>query len=320
MNRFTKSLMLGPFIMSPLTGATNFVPGVSETIELAGPFAHAGGIGDTDNASTSATFVGGFNASSVAVSATLDNTGGSSATYASEAGINFTQPDSTVLGAFRIDGSLTETYTLPFQTSNISSLGSVVDPAGTWSLEMIESFDDVAGPDQFSSGLSITFSSAGVDASIEESMGILGAGASDSSVGELGLAALIDTYTFTLDTAGLFTVTTSADTSGLVGVDADTELGLFDAAGVLLSFNDDIITGNTFSEISADLPAGDYTIAVGSFDTNFEDLTIGTSVIGDVVGGAGLGDYSIDFSLVPEPSTGMLAFIASLGLLRRRRS
>ena len=75
-------------------------------------------------------------------------------------------------------------------------------------------------------------------------------------------------------------------------------------------------------EDGATLPAGAYTLVVGGFDTNFEDLTIGTSTIADVLPGSSSGDYGVKFTYsVPEPASCFMLFAGVLGMAacRRRR-
>jgi len=327
MNNIYKTILAGACLIGSANGASNFVPGLSETVNLTGPFGHAGAIGDVDNATTTATFVGGFVANQVSVSATLDNTGGAPATWSSEAAINLTQPNSVVLGGIGL-GGVNAAYTPPLAVSNgpIALGAGALDPAGTWSLEMFEGYDDAAGVDQFSSGIALTFGIAGFDEGVTEAMGALANGGSLASIGEFGIGGLFDIYTISLSSGGLFGVTTSPNASGLVGSNLDSELGLYDAGGVLLATNDDGGPfggggGAFYSELSETLAAGDYTVVVGGWDTDFG--TVGTSTIGDIVtgvnGNESVGDYSVDFNLVPEPSSVMFMFIAMAGFLRRRR-
>ncbi len=82
-------------------------------------------------------------------------------------------------------------------------------------------------------------------------------------------------------------------------------------------FGSDALPG----EDGATLPAGAYTLVVGGFDTNFEDLTIGVSTIGEVTAGTSSGDYGLKVTYqVPEPAAGMMTLLlAVLGLARRIR-
>lgn len=68
----------------------------------------------------------------------------------------------------------------------------------------------------------------------------------------------------------------------------DTELGLYDSTGTLVDTNDDIVfPGNLYSELRfEDLPAGQYFLAVGAFNTLFNpgfDVTSNATESGNVV-------------------------------------
>ena len=74
----------------------------------------------------------------------------------------------------------------------------------------------------------------------------------------------------------------------------DTELALYDAAGNVIAVNDDIdfSAGNLFSQFDlTTLPAGDYSAAVGSFDTIFGPDFNATSTSNNT------GTWDIDFTL-----------------------
>jgi hypothetical protein len=99
----------------------------------------------------------------------------------------------------------------------------------------------------------------------------------------------------------------------------DTEIGLYSAAGTLVDTNDDIdfSGGNYLSQLtftSGELPAGDYYLAVGGFNTDFGPA-FGVSSTSGMTGLLNINGLSI-----PEPgSLALLAFGGSLTVARRRR-
>ena len=113
----------------------------------------------------------------------------------------------------------------------------------------------------------------------------------------------------------------------------DTELALWTASGLLAQTNDDGGPSvQSLIELGQGLPAGDYFLALGSFDTEFADgfgftagdeggafrLTVnGNTTTGtQAVGETGL----FRFTVVPAPSTAALALLAGGVAIRRRRA
>ncbi|CAN5512384.1 hypothetical protein BH09PLA1_BH09PLA1_07030 [soil metagenome] len=101
----------------------------------------------------------------------------------------------------------------------------------------------------------------------------------------------------------------------------DTEIGLYSAGGTLIDSNDDIdfSNGNYLSQLtfaSGELPAGDYYLAVGGFNTDFGPAF---DVFSD---SAQAGFLNINgLSAVPEPaSIGALALVGLFAARRRNRA
>ncbi|NEP84099.1 MAG: hypothetical protein F6K39_41860 [Okeania sp. SIO3B3] len=100
------------------------------------------------------------------------------------------------------------------------------------------------------------------------------AAAAPASFLDLGVIGGPDSYTFNTDGSVNF----QQSFGGGPG-DTDTELGLWDSAGVLLASDDDGSAVGLFSEITASLAPGEYFLGIGEFDSLFADnfVNSGTS-------------------------------------------
>lgn len=126
-------------------------------------------------------------------------------------------------------------------------------------------------------------------------------------------AAQVQWYHFFYSGTGALDLNTLGST---LGPDNDTELGLYSAGGVLIDFNDDIdfAGGNFLSRLAfadGELPAGDYYLALGGFNTDYGPAFQVTSTSGET------GAFVINGISIPEPAT--LAGLAVAGLFIRRR-
>ena len=286
----------------------------SESVFLgAGPFFHADAVGDVDNTIATATFVGGFNATHVRFSGDLTSIIGG--TYGSEADIqvrqapfvDFTWQNGAPSGSFT---------TLSYDTSR--DMGFTWDPAGSWEVEFFESFSDGAGPDSMSENVTMTFEERIPlsDSNGTFSLPSVGIYGTASSVGELALSNLYDSYSITLDNSGLFTFYTDFDPAGYTGDSIDTEIAIFDSAGNLVAQNDDGGPGASLYSgiIDLALAAGDYTLVVAGYNTTFSNGF-------GVTPGNATGDYRMFVTLTPEPSAAGLLFAAvGVAAIRRRRT
>lgn len=295
----------------------------SETVNLgAGPFNHGAGLGSLDNSVlTGVNFTGGFTANQVRFTGTANSL--ISATWAEEVRMQITDdniftPTSYVFVAG--SGQVFGTFDYDLSTSITSSWAGGVDPgaAGPWRIEFFDSFDDGAGADAESVNVSMTFENVQPvdDSNGNFSFGAINSSGTVSSVGELALANLFDTYTFSLGIDGTLDISTEFE-DVFTGLLLDTEIALFDGAGNLLAQDDDSGTG-TYSALNGlFLSAGDYTLVVAGWDTVFAD---GFSV----TPGASTGDYRVNlsFTAIPEPSTFAILGLAAVGFsaLRRRRA
>ncbi len=286
--------------------------------------------------------VGGYIANAVQVSGSLS--ADIASTWASEARIAFTPSGSPGF----VSGALTSTQVY---SPAIEPVGPVLlpvndfDPAGTLDLQFYESFDDAADAvDQTWVDVSVSLGIFTVTNGMEDLGTLPGDGTMVMASGN-NVSGGLDFYDFVVPEPGVggsvayLNIQTSDP-----GLDPiDTEIGLFDSSGVLVAFDDDgqeSANGGLYSLLSfgvgdplsgADTApgadgltfgAGMYTLIVGGFDTNFEDLEIGVSTIADVTPGTSSGDYDLKVTYqVPEPAAGLLALLCALaafGIHRRR--
>ncbi|MEM6580967.1 MAG: DVUA0089 family protein [Pseudomonadota bacterium] len=105
------------------------------------------------------------------------------------------------------------------------------------------------------------------------------------------------------------------------GSDFDTEIALFDSSGLLLAQNDDVGSQNQlWSQVSlANLPSGTYSLALGGFNSAFNDGPSLEAIFGFSSGEFQLNIFSDDdFGVVNAPATLTLLSIGLIGLNCRR--
>lgn len=122
-------------------------------------------------------------------------------------------------------------------------------------------------------------------------------------------------YNFFYSGTGALDLNTLGST---LGPDNDTEIGLYSAGGVLIDTNDDIdfSGGNFLSRLTfadGELPAGQYYLALGGFNTTFGSAFAVTSTSGET------GDFVLNGVSVPEPAS-MAGIALGMMLARRRRA
>jgi len=119
-------------------------------------------------------------------------------------------------------------------------------------------------------------------------------------------------YRFNYSGSGGFSI----DTEGTVFAPSnDTELGLFDSNGNLIISDDDGGSGLlSLINSPAGLPGGTYYLALGGFNTTFDNGFVAT-------GGTNGGAYVINgLNTVPEPASLAVLGVASMLFARRRRA
>jgi hypothetical protein len=293
----------------------------SESVSLgAGPFSHGAAVGSGDNSVVSGiNFSGSFLANRIRFSGTANSL--IPATWASEVRMRVSDDNVFTPGTFDFVAGAGQTYTtFDYDLSadiTGSWAGGVAPNSGAWSVEFFDSFSDGAGADAESVNVVMTFERTEElnDSNGNWSLGTINGG-TVSDIGELALANLFDTYTFSLGTDGTLDILTEFE-DVYTGLSLDTEIALFDSSGTLIGTDDDGGPG-TYSALSGlNLTAGDYTLIVAGFNSTFADGF-------DVTPGDSTGDYrvSLSFSAIPEPS-----MLAALGLMslgccaaRRRRA
>ncbi len=145
---------------------------------------------------------------------------------------------------------------------------------------------------------------------------------------DLGVIGGEGTYIFNTDSSVMVT-----------GSNIDTELGLWDNAGILLDADDDGSALSLWSEISAELTEGVYWLAVSEFNSTFENDWIntgsafedgesGTAVLninGSFAGSSDVSDLSHQESaffrveVIPSPASASLLALGGIAAGRRRR-
>ena len=291
-----------------------------ETVDLGGgPFDHGDEAGDPSNSTTTAMFSGGFTANHIRFTGTTNSI--IAATFGSEADIVITEPAG--LGAshtWNNTGPAGTFTTFDFDNSQnlTGTFAGGIDPDGTWGIEFIDTTNDGVGADAQTVDLMMTFEEIApiMDSNGEWAINSLDIDGTEISYGEFALAGLVDTYDVTLNKRGAFEFRTFEDPDGFVGINVDTEIAIYDSDGILLFENDDDPDNIAarFSALNVVLDAGDYTLAVASFDSVFAN---GPTIIA----GSATGDYgiSVTLSAVPEPTTFGFLILAFCGMAIRRR-
>ncbi len=274
-------------------------------------------LGDPNNTVLTHTFTGGFNLGRVDWAGVLSevNTG----TFASEARIQITP---SVGAPFALQLSSVGGFgPAPINVSGSGFVGPQgMDPAGLWSFEFFESFDDGNDADANWDNLTLTLTDELTPPGFNPiPLGNLAAGT--NSYSNPLAAGQVQWYELTIPAIGGTDFLNISTDANFAPSSADTELGLYDSAGNFIATDDDdgpgllslLAHGNGGAD--GDLAAGTYYIAAGGFNTTFGLTNFGATSSSSRAGKLTL----IIDSNVPEPTSMALLALGAVAALRRRR-
>lgn len=267
-----------------------------------------GALNTAGNSLRSATFTGDYTVTRVRVSGTLTKI--NTQTLAREARVQVTPPAGP---AFILQPFTQGTFTGSISTSTyVLTLAVPVSPAaGVWNFRFYEAFDD-PGNDARWDTITITLDDSLPDPPVAEDLGTLALPTTLNRATALS-PGMVKWYKLTLaepvTAAGLryLDITTAGS---VVGAGDDTEVALYNTAGVRLAEDDDDGPGGTSllsfgagSRIGAsqgqdgDLAAGVYYVAVAGFDATFGPGFFVTTTNGSV------GQLAVSLTHAPTPVT-----------------
>lgn len=309
----------------PLVQASEVTTTVLETLSYEA-IASVNGLGDPENVVLNDNLTGGYMANGIRLRGALTEVRPN--TFASEADLQL----STGSGSFFLNGSTTNGYNGSINTETLLNTDPF-DPAGAVSIEFFESFDDGPGTDQTWDAVEIAFVRNEITNGVFDVGALTPDGRPVLRSGS-NVAGGLDFYTFEIGAgvgSGYLNLQTRDPFSG---DPIDTDVALYDGAGnfvaadddgqasglgglySMLSFgNDPLAPGGSDAnsgEDGATLPGGTYTLVVGGFDTRFG------ATLNDITPGTSSGDYDLQLTYVPEPSS-LLLLLATCATLRRRR-
>ncbi|MFN7576611.1 MAG: DVUA0089 family protein [Planctomycetota bacterium] len=304
----------------------------------AGPFNHDNPVGTSGslNSVVNVTFTGGFVANQVRFIGTLNKV--ASGDYASENDIRVTKGGTSLFnwqnpGVGSSSWGPTYNYDSSQSITGSGAYPGGIDPAGNWTVTFYNSFQDNTGPGLVdSTSTNVTMEFRRIDP-LQDSNGVFSAGTLTSgveynSVGEFAVAQTAgangnnDRYNFTLLSDGTLSVETFGTNVFTGNINGDTEIGIFNAntgAIVTGAFDDDSGPGFYGALTNVTLTAGNYTLVIGDYDTNFSN----TSTLSNLTFGSATSPYDyglkMNFTAVPEPSTAGILIVCVGGLLLKRR-
>lgn len=312
---------------------------------LATPTSGSGGRG-YNSAFTTFSSAGGYNLGRIRMSGTLErNTGTNTGDTPNDNRLNLWRPGTYAANAAATQNLAPTTTSWgtvgPGGTLNVAAetiIGSTFDPAGNWTYDFYNWFDDggAPAPDSFYQSATVTFWDNLVSAPpTVHDFGTIGNGTVCSPTFNTSAGQVI-WMKFTL------AATTNAADIFSFGSDYDTEIGLYSAGGSLIQFDDDFnfpaapwsrigIGNGTGYDVDgagplaafgatntgdgaavAFLGAGTYYVALGGFNTAFANGFGAT-------GGADFGTGQICIN-IPAPGAFALVGLGGLVAGRRRRA
>lgn len=280
-------------------------------------FANATSDASTGVTSVSCTLTGGYTLGDIdwdGFASTINN-----ATWGNELDVEISGP----LGTQTITLGAGQTYDPGAQfTGTSGAFAGAGDPAGLWTFDFHEGFDD--GTDGIEDAvwdtIDFTFNEFGGPPPPPATVAQLTYdpnGPATKYQGTLGLAT-VDFIELTILDDGTTLEINTAKTFAIPFEDRvdDTEIGIYDSLGNLIDNNDDIsFPSNPYSKLELTLDAGTYYLAVGEYNTVFGSTGWGAAA-GSPPGADG-GQYWIN--IIPEPGTALLLGLGVVGLIRRRR-
>lgn len=256
--------------------------------------------------------VGGYTLGNIDWDGIVTNAAFEPATWGSELRVDVSGP----LGSGQIVLGSGQTYPDLSNFTGSSGAFGGGDPAGMWTFDFRESFLDAAagGTDAEWTNIDLTFNEF-IPPTPPNAVDLGDYDGTNKFQGNL-TAGEVDWYSFNVTAEDRIQASTSKTlTIPFETRLDDSEIGLYNSLGQLISTNDDIaFPANPYSQVTEILAPGTYYIAIGEFNTvfgpDFGAVTTSTT-------GLGGGEYFLN--LVPEPSTALLLSLGVVGLIRRRR-
>lgn len=300
-----------------------------DTIHLAGPYNSDGAVDTAANGI--ATFNAGASYTLGTITVTGDLTSGGVGSYLTEARMRFRNAayagQSFDVQVFASGNGWTGTMTGGPTNGGTGGLyNQSITSGSTWTVNFWESYDD-SGLDASWSNLTFQFNDLPPAPSVNgRNYGSLSGSTSTSDTYSVSGGSIIWSK-FTLanpvSAADFLQVDTTGSTTSAAGV-LDTELGIFDSAGVLVATNDDstgvtsrISFGSTaYGGGSATLAAGDYYIAAGVYNVSYGN---GFVVSSNATSQSNNLKINLTYTPVPEPVTVVVLSLGVLATVRRRK-